>query len=185
MFGSELMLGLTPAQRVLIDRYPRPLEPEDPTLWLSLKKARERDDVITGQYDRALKWLKSYGFSAEPGAPDRDAFERALACDFPALLPIARSSTGEDRYRSRFWSEEAKTISLHEAMQVNGNSQLDGSATRNCLHGDRSYDGIDDLGNSISTPTSKTWNVYVARFLSRLPRYRLRSAAPYRTRNPR
>jgi hypothetical protein len=117
MFGRELMPALTPAQRVLIDRYPRPLEPEDPTLWLRLKQPRERDDVITGQYDRALKWLKSYGFSAEPGASDRNVFERALACDFPALLPSASSLIGADRNRSRFWFEEAKTISLREAMQ--------------------------------------------------------------------
>jgi hypothetical protein len=34
---------------------------------------------------------------------------------------------------------------------VKGNSQLDGSATRKCLHGDRAFDASTTEGNSIST----------------------------------
>ncbi len=40
--------------------------------------------------------------------------------------------------------------------ECEGDSQLDGGATRKCLHSDRAFDGIDALRNSISTPTSTT-----------------------------
>lgn len=73
--------------------------------------------MITGRHGRALKRLKSYGFSGESGAPDRNAIETTFARDFPALLPTHSDTIGADRDRSRFWFEEAKTISLRGAMQ--------------------------------------------------------------------
>jgi hypothetical protein len=116
IYGDAWIAGLTPIERARMIQYPRgaPL-PNDPELRAEIERIQDRDELARVQRGQARIWIGGSGFNTGPGTfNDQEAFERALARDYPA------QAAPEKRAGVKAPNDGRRRIPLSKAMETLG-----------------------------------------------------------------